>query len=215
MQTLAQIVIRDRRFQMLAVIIGAFTLSGLAWWGYHSYRTSLNERAQSSLMQQLEIFEKTRASKEPTKQAWLDLAASCESEYKKHASSDLAPFFKTFQSQALLEAGDRDQAIATLDVAYKAMGKQAPLSSLYATKLALMRFDSDKTEEHEQGRAELQALADDRHNSHRGMAWYALWYDAWVRNDQRTALAAYQQLMSFGQQSPYAQLAQQKIAFKA
>lgn len=216
MQTFAHMIIRDRRFQMLAVIVGAFALTGLAWWGYQSYRTSLNERAQVAFMQQVELFEKTRTAKETTPQAWRNFATDLGCAYQKHASSDLGPFFKTLQAQAFLEAGDREQAISTLAQAYNAMGKKSPLSYLYATKLALMRFDSEKTEVHEQGKQELQALADDRHNPHRGMAWYGLWHDAWVRNDQQAATAAYQQLVAFGQQgSHYAQLAQQKIAFKA
>jgi hypothetical protein len=211
MESVIEQVLKDRRVQFVGIILGTFVVAVFIWWGYSSYRESVNERAQQSLAIQLEAFERTRDDQNANAQAWAVIANMFERSYKEHASSDLAPFFMVFQAEALLRSGDRPQAIVLLDTAVRAMGKKAPLYWLYATKLGVVRLDSDQNDVHEQGKKDLMALAENGRNPHRGLAWYYLWHHAWVFHDTQMADLAMTKLQAFQRQgSQLGMLAKEK-----
>lgn len=193
----------DARVKLVAALLGGALIAGLVWWGYSSYRHTVNEKAQLALALRLDQFEKVGASKDATAEQWSTVAQDFATEYREHASSDLAPFFLTFEAEALQRAGKGQEALEILNKATHAMGSSHPLYYLYKTKAVILAQDT----------AQLQELAADVHNPQRGYALYELWYQAWVAGNREAADAAFTKLAAAGGQ--WAALAQSQQEFIA
>jgi hypothetical protein len=195
---------RDARVKLVLLLVGLGVAIGLTWWGYSFYRRSMNEKAQLALALPLEQFEKLAAEKQTAAASWEALAQEFETAYQEHRSSDLAPFFLTFEADSLVRAGKTDAAVTLLDTALAAMGSSNPLYYLYKIKLAILT----------QNKALMQELAADVHNPHRGYALYELWHQAWVAEDREVADQAYAKLMGLPDKR-WAMFVQSQLAFAA
>jgi hypothetical protein len=185
----------------LVVSIGA----SLFWWGYRSYRTTIEQQAQLALVTQMELVERARGHAETTAAMWEDIAGQLQRAYEAHASSSLAPFFKVYRADALIHAAQALQAseqgaqhdssaqlqraaLAELEHAVRELRKQKnTYYYLYAMKYAALLLDMgdlDNPASHEQGKRLLLDCAQDAQNPCSAMAWYYLWEYA---NDVRDA----------------------------
>ena len=193
----------DARVKFVVILVGVGLVAGLTWWGYSSYRGTVNEKAQLALAVRLDQFEKVVAAKDATAEQWQAIAQGLSADFSEHKSSDLAPFFLTFEAEALHRAGKAADAIALLNKALDQMGAGNPLYYLYKIKAVLLAQDTKQ----------LQELAADVRNPHRGYALYEVWYQAWVAGDREAADAALTKLMALGGQ--WAMLAQSQQEFVA
>lgn len=193
----------DARVKFVVILVGVGVVAGLTWWGYSTYRVTVNEKAQLALAVRLDQFEKVAAAKDAAAEQWQAVAQGLSTDFNEHKSSDLAPFFLTFEAEALHRAGKAADAIALLNKALDTMGVSNPLYYLYKIKAVLLAQDAQQ----------LQELAADVHNPHRGYALYEVWHQAWVAGNREAAAAALTKLMALGGQ--WAMLAQSQQEFVA
>lgn len=139
--------------------------------GYHWHTNRVNAAAQQAFSSAMEHFSKAQSSKTDM---WADVAAEFKMGYEQHSSSSLAPYFLAYQAQALLQQGNRHEAITVLETAIKDMSSSSPLFSIYKTQKALIKLDSEDGHMREHGLQELIALSQDTKNQHRDEALYYL-----------------------------------------
>jgi len=191
-------IVHDRRvlYGMGGIVLGVLIVGGGYW--FHRHRTEqYNQDAQVAFSYHLERMDLLSTNTSAQAGDWTALEESFGVEYSRYKDSSLGPYFRAFQSEAALRAGDREQAIALLAEAVRAMGSAAPLYYLYMVKLGVMQLDSHNEQHHESGMHDLLQLAQDTCNPYQGLAWYHLWHYAWVKGDSALIQRAYAKLQSF------------------
>lgn len=195
--------VHDARFQLVAALVGAALIGGLLWWGYRTYRGSVNEAAQLAFVAQYEQFEVVKQKVTQRPDLW---AASAEGFYKegqKQSSSDLAPFFTAFSAQAFSALGDHAAVKERMQELMRQLKPSNPLYYLYKTKAAVLGFES------------LDALAQDVKNPYRALAYYYTWYHAWIAGKEAEATAAYTKLQGLPDGTRLASYAAAQMEFTA
>lgn len=201
----------------LAVGVVVFLAAGLLlWWAYGNHRIKMNESAQVTFASHLELFIKTRTQEITDPAVWQNVADQFARGYAEYQSADIAPLFLAFQAEAVARSGSVEQAIALLEKMLQDMTSGHPFYYLYKIKMNLLRLEVPKPEVAAEGNRELEELARDPKNPHKGLAWYHIWHAAWVNQDEDRAQSSYSQLMMYQNQgAQWGALAQAQMEFLA
>ena len=178
----------------ILVAVGLVVAVGGGFYGYRWYVNTRDQAAHADFAYVQEKFENLMSSADVA--AWQDLAAESELGYKKHSSSGYAPYFKAIRAEALLREGKRSEALVELEDALKSLGTTTQVYYLYATKLALMKYDSDDAQVKEAGSRALKALAGDVRNPERDEVIYKLGLIAFINEGRAQALEIWQPILA-------------------
>jgi len=194
------------------VFFGAL-LVGIGYGGSSLYRwrvASREAQAQKDFSEAIQLFEQAKGRPEK----WEDVAGALALGYEQHHTSSLAPFFKLFQAQAMLNQKKRPEAIKLMDDAIERMSNDNVLLSSYQTKRALVKMDATDVAVQAAGLAELKAVADNANSPAQDVALFYLGMHYW-HHDQlvpaRDTWKKIEQLDKQGEQSPFALLVQEKL----
>jgi predicted negative regulator of RcsB-dependent stress response len=119
-----------------------------------------------------------------------------------------------YQAQAMIKQGNNEQAREVLGKAVNAMPSSSDLAPLFNIKMALMNLDSNAP----QAVAQLKELATNTSSHFSDAAAYYLGQYYWINNDEKQAKEVWHKMINATQtdkklgQSPWAQLAQEKMA---
>lgn len=191
------------RYAVYGLLVAFFL--GLSFTVYRWYVVMRESRAQVTFANYIEEFQQAKTD------ADYDTAATMfKLGYDQHSWSYLAPYFLTFQADALLKQDKKQEALAVLNEAIPQLSS-SPFENLYKTKQALIQLDLQD----EQGLAQLTALANDKNNSNRDMALFYLGLYHWVNDSVAQAKSVWQQLIEeFPErtnQSPWVKQAQTRL----
>lgn len=201
--------------QVLVGFAGVAILTVVAV-GFSFYRTHVNEQAHKALLQALSYYDgSVRFSSEAEK--WQKTEQVFKDGAQSYRGTHLGPVFLAYQSEALLNLGKHDEAIAILTRAVGMM-KNAAAKDFYRVKLALMMLDSSKEENKQQGLVALKEIANNTQSAAHEVALYQLGAYNWDRKNFAEAKSYWQMLLvKYGtdgsrQPSPYVELVKEKMA---
>lgn len=202
---------------MNALLMGALAVLvtlGL-WWGYSQFAGQKEKDAQKTLASCIELYDQAAGASE-TSIPWSTVETACKRAYDEYAQSALAPYFLSYQAEALIKQNKNDEAITVMTQMMNSMSKSSPLYNIYATKLALMQIDSADSAIHAQGLKRIEELAADSKNEQRDEALYYVGLYYWHHNDMVKAKEAWQTLVELSPQeegeSPWKQLISERLA---
>ncbi len=167
---------------------------GLSYWGYTSYRISIEQEAHKTFISCLKAFETPIGPKKANElnifdtdtlefathdEKWQKVAGMFNDAASKHSSSGLAPMFRAFESEALLNLGKKEEALSVLHNSVKTMSSPS-LKSVYEIKEALLQIDFNDASVKEQGLSSLRLIAADAQHLAHDRALYELGQYYWV-----------------------------------
>lgn len=207
-----QVINRNAKSLIATGVLTAILLGG--YYYVRVYRVEQDARAHATLTEVL--AEVTRASTKPD--AWQDVEIAARTGYRQHSGSSLAPYFLAIEADALAQQGKvvegRDQLAAVVG----SLSKDAPLTSLYALKLARMQLNAEDQAVRSQGLASLQTLAQDTKSVVHDEALFRLGKAFAQEKNGEQARQSFQQLIDTYKeskdaagQSVWAALAQEQI----
>jgi hypothetical protein len=208
-------------FSKCILIILSVTAAGVIVYGICKwYTVKHNKAAQKALALDIQSLEQAKQNIEIDKIALIE---KLEKDFQENKNSALAPYFLAFKGTLLEEQGDYTQALHALEEAVKKLSPGSeqylryssfnhPLYYLYATKLALLKLDAVDQKIVADGIESLQTLANSTKNQYRDMALYWSGLYAFENNNDQDARKWWQELTTVEPQSPWAQLAQEKLA---
>lgn len=195
--------------------------------GYTVYRQKMQVKAHATLVAALKVFEAPVVAgssnksdvKMPTQFAteeekWNKVQEIFKDAYNNHKGAGIAPYFLTYQAEALVQLGKFDEAIQALTDAIRLM-KSTELKAFYQVKLALIKLDSPKHQQ--EGLTELKKYADDQQGLAHENALYHMGNYYWYKKDFVQARNYWQQLViKYGLkdarlQSGFTELAKSKL----
>lgn len=188
----------------------AIMLSIVAAIGYGSYIWYVSSReahAHRLLTSGLQEFE--QALTQDNDHAWQSVAETFAAGYKRAASSNLAPIFLAFESEALLRQGKTEEARDRMHTVMKQLSPKSPFYYVYAIKSAMIDIDAEDTIIKDQGIKQLTALAQNMKNPQRDYALYQLGF-YYFMNEQADKAKEYltRLVREFATTSPWAHQAQ-------
>jgi len=196
----------------LAALVIACGIGG--YFGYRWYDSRKQAEAQYSFGMLLDQFN-TAFEKQDTDFAML--AQDFGAGYETHKNTAIAPYFLSFQADALLQAGNKKEALQVMDKAVTAHTSATPLLNLMKTKRALLALDANDDEaRQQQGLNELEKLGQDTTNMYRDYALYHLGMYHWIHENSNAARLAWQELVDIQDTgmfsaSPWASLVAEKL----
>ena len=208
-----QDVIARNAKSFIATGVVALALVG-GYYYLRVYRIEQDARAHATLTEVL--AEVTRAVSKPD--AWQDVEIAACTAYRQHSSSDIAPYFLAIEADALIEQGKATEGKELLRKAVSSMPSKAPLTDLYALKLARLEINAQEDASRKEGIAVLEKLAADDKSLVHDEAMFRLGkaYAQELRADE--AKKTFEQLVSTykeskepAAQSVWAGLAQEQI----
>lgn len=207
-----EVINRNAKSLITSAVLGAILLGG--YYYFRVYRVEQDARAHATLTEVL--AEVSRASGKP--EVWQDVEMAARTGYRSHSNSALAPYFLAIEADALVQQGKVDEGREQLASVVGTLPAQAPLTQLFALKLARMQVSSPDQEIHSKGIAGLQALAKDTRSVVHDEALYRLGKVLAHENQTQEARQAFEQLITTYKetkdaagQSVWASLAQEQI----
>jgi hypothetical protein len=177
--------------------LGVIVVLALAYGIFSYYKNSLSQQAHEAFVQRYADFEKTSADANPPSQ---DLINAVSQDYAQYKNSAYGSFFLALQAELQQRAGNKQDALATMDKAIADMSSaDSVLYHTYATKHALMQIDSIEPSVQTKGRQKLEKLAYMSKNPVRDMALYYMGYQAFIDNDAQGVQAAWGKLFDANQ----------------
>jgi len=200
------------RYGILAALV-LLMLIGLLL-GRHFFVSYREQNAQKALSMSLAESFNAQRTVQPD---WSMVAVNCAHAAEDNSSSHLKPYFMALQADALIKAGNTEQALEVMDAMLARMPTHDPLVPLYALKGALMSLDAADTLVQERGLKVLEKLASDEANIYRDAAQFYLGHYYWTRDQLDKARAVWQELVAqrrveLGMRSPWADLASSKLS---
>lgn len=125
---------------------------------------------------------------------WSGLLEKFESNYAKHASSSLLPYYLGYKVQILLAQEKRDEALTALDTMITDMVGSSVIA-LYEMERALIQLDGVDDQLNGVGLETLKTLAHDSDNKFRDSAQYYLGRYYWAHDQVEDARVVWQQLV--------------------
>jgi tetratricopeptide (TPR) repeat protein len=146
---------------------------------------------------------------------WEKVSALFNKAYQGNASSSIAPYFKAFEAEALLNQQKHSQAIETLAQAVSEINDPA-IKANYSLKLALMQLDDANESSHQKGFTHLKSLAENTKSLVHDAALFYLGSYFWHKQEFDVAKNYWNQLLlSYGPDSknpsPWADQAKEKL----
>jgi tetratricopeptide (TPR) repeat protein len=202
--------VADTRFirAALAVLLASVVIAG----GYGAYRWHISHREQKAQRSFAECL--SALGGEPKDVAeWKRIAELFKARYDRHASSNLAPFFLVYASDAEHAAGDAAAAESLMIRAVDLLPESSPVYYLLASKRALMKSDSSDAATREQGVRELQDLAQLPRNPYKDIPLYYRGLAAYQKGDFDGAKASWMRLIrEYGNDSLWSEPARTRLA---
>jgi tetratricopeptide (TPR) repeat protein len=218
--------IKKNRKLVIAGVVGVVVVVS-AVTGYWFYRIHVREQAHKAFAQALKYYDGVVGTTPSADTHGMFFASEIEKwqkteqvfkeAYENYKSTELAPMFKAYQSEALLNLGKHDEAIAVLSSAVDHI-KNAAVKDFYCVKLALMKLDSSNEVERQQGLGALKILADNTQSAAHETALYQLGAYYWSEKKFAEAKNYWQMLLvKYGTRdikhpSPYAEKVKEKLA---
>jgi len=190
--------------------IATLVLGGF-FWGYRFYAGQQEQNAQKTLASCIKLYEEA-AGANGTAGSWSIVEASCKRGHEEYAKSALAPYFLSYQAEALIKQNKIDEAAAVMTQMVNSMSQSSPLYYLYATKLALVQMDAADSAMHAAGSKRLEELALDTKNKQRDEALYYVGLHYWHHNDTVKAKEAWQQLADLPKMSDVPAQGQEQVS---
>jgi len=206
----------------------AVALIGFGILGYFELQKSRTLAAHKAFVSALKFFEAPLKSEgkrvgfqdvvfDTTEEKWKRTAEVFDQGYKNHASSSLAGLFLAYKSQALLNLGKHEEAIAALAAGVDLLPRD--LKEGYELKLALLKIDSQNEIFQKSGLDLLTHIAMDEKNHVQDAALYHLGLQFFVKKQFDQAQNYWGQLkLKYGKeqdsdkQSVWAEKAAEKLA---
>jgi tetratricopeptide (TPR) repeat protein len=202
-------------YSFLTTLLLGLCFAALVAVSYLVYRGFQDRAAQKVLGFYLEELRKTP----PTDAAsWGQFAVGFESTAREMGASSLAPYSFAAQAQALVQAGNIEQATVVLEQALQAMSPKSLLYYLYKTEYALLLMDAAAESDRTRGFAMLLELARNAENQYKDRALYYAGYHYWTLNNLVEAKNIWQELVDEDRHdkatpSPWAGLAEKKLSY--
>jgi len=199
----AESAVKHWRYLILGVA-GVFMLV-LAFLGYGYYSDWVQSSAHKAFVESLRYYDASVTGR-PTvmtngtiefatdEEKWKKVEDVFKSAYQSHKGAGIAPVFRVYQAEALVNLGKINEAIEMLAAAVKSM-PSAELKDFYSLKLALMKMDSPQQGMQQEGFADLKKVAENEKHFANEAGLYFLGYYFWTQKDFTQAKNYWQQLM--------------------
>lgn len=131
----------DKSTKILVVVL---LVAALGYGGFRVYKWRIAEReskASTMFSESMQLYMRAQEGEEQ----WDDVAGAFSLGYEKNSSSQIAPFFKLFQADAVLQQGQKEQARQLMDAGISELPKGSQLADLYKIKKALIDLDEEET----------------------------------------------------------------------
>jgi hypothetical protein len=212
--------------QVLVGVAGIVVFTAAAT-GYWFYKIHVRERAHKALLQALKYYDGSVGkiasadagavffSSEFEK--WQKTQSVFKEVYENYKGTSLAPIFLAYESEAMLNLGKHDEAVAILVSAVAKMENSA-VRDFYRVKLALMQLDSKKEQDQQLGLTALKLIADNAKSAAHEAALYQLGAYYWSEKKFIEAKSYWQILLvKYGVRdaknlSPYAEKVKEKLS---
>lgn len=191
-----QTVQKNDTIRLAVILIGVIVIGGVAFFGYRKYRVSREVAAQLDFGQGLREY--MRGAVRET--MWPEVQEIFKAGYDRNKSSSLAPYFRLFEANALIEQEKKEEALVIMNEALSMLSSSSPLYTMYATKRALLNIDLGKDD----GLEQLKQLAHDEKNVQRDLSLYYLGLYYWSKNDIDAAQREWRLLISLKNNDPKA-----------
>ncbi len=168
------------------IALGATVFFAHRWWVIKR-----EQAAQSDFSALIHDFETMSRDKNPE---WSSLLEKFEEQYAQHASSSLLPYYQSYKVQILLEQGDAQAALASLDNVISALGSSSYVP-LYEMERALIQLSSADESVKATGLTALKILAENTKNIFHDSAQFYLGRYYWSTGDVNSARVVWQQLV--------------------
>ncbi len=189
-------------FAIILAIVGAIGYGSYSW-----YVSSREAHAHRLLTAGLQEFE--QALTQDNNQTWQSVSETFAEGYKRAGSSNIAPLFLAFESEALLRQGKTDEARERMHMVMKQLSQKSPFYYVYAIKSAMFDIDAEDATIKEQGIKQLTALAQNMKNPQRDYALYQLGFHYYMNEQVDKAKEYFTRLVrEFATTSPWAHQAQ-------
>ncbi len=208
---------KEKNFRYAKYAIIVIALAGLSYGGLHVYRYYIYKReasAQKIFVQCLKELDNARSGT----RSWYDVEVIFKTGYNQNANSKLAPYFLTFEAEALHNQGKDKEAIKVFNEGLEKISKDSDLYGIYQTKLSIMKLDMKDEALQKEGVAQLEKIAclHQKCEPSSGMllALYTLGSYYWEKNHIEKAKDIWQKLVakeSQGYKSHYIKLAKEKL----
>lgn len=189
------------------VFAGALSLAlasgGIVWYRWQA--THKAQQAHKTLVETLKIFQSPiqkasdQEKRDPSKfysasEKWAHIATVCADAYQQYSSTTLAPFFLTYQADALLNMQKHEEALPLLKKAYSRLKNQA-LKDFLGVKIALVAMDCSSQATQQEGFLELKRLAENTNHTAHEYALYSLGLYFWDNKEFAQAKNYWQQML--------------------
>ena len=181
----------------LALSVLMFGLGMLGWLGYNYYSNRAEQAVFADLAENVEEFNKFLSSGRDVTLDGENKLDDLEHAFKigseRHSKSKLAPYFRLYEADALIQKGKFDEALNVLNLAINGVDKANPFYYLFLSKGALIKTDNESLKE--EGLKELNDLANDINNPFSAMAGYYLGLFYYHSNDEVKAKDIWQNVL--------------------
>lgn len=188
-----------------AFIIGfaGIAVAAAAGTGYWYYKGYMREQSHKAFVHALTYYEGAVGEKASTsgqqifatdEEKWTKTAHILNQAAQDYASSELAPLCKAMESDALVHLGKLDEAVALLAGVVDKIANVA-VRDFYRVKLALMKMDTGRELDMQQGLGALKMIADDAQSAAHESALYYLGAAYWGQKDFEQARGYWQTLL--------------------
>lgn len=212
---------------VIALVICA--VLGLGSYFYSSYKVGVNQRAYKAFNECMKYYEAPVVADQKSdtldidtisfssrEEKWEKVTSLFHKAFFDHASSSLAPFFKIFESEALLNQHKQTEAAQALAQGIEGI-KDTAIKESYSLKLALIQLDDQSNQsQQEQGLMLLKSLAENIKSTVHDAALFNLGFYYWNKHDFDSAKNYWNQLLlTYGADSknpsPWAEQAKEKL----
>ena len=162
--------------------------------GFFFYRLYVVYREQTAHKMFNTNMQAYKQALKDTDVEWQSVAEMFEQGHNKNTNSYLAPYFLSFQVEALLKQGKKEEALTVLDTIINKLSN-SPLLPLFKMKHALVRIDLEDSAHQQAGVKELESLIREKKNPYRDVALFYLGRYYWATDQVAQAQQVWQQLV--------------------
>ena len=171
---------RTKRFVHGTSLVLLLCAVGGGIYGFNYWRASCSERdAQLAYLDCCHAVDQIGSDQSDDRQHVQELINDAVTH---HSTSAYGPLFHVLNADVHASGGDNGAAVAAMKQASTSIASSSPLAGLVQLRYALMRLDSQDTDERDQGFEELQRLATTDTNMHRDAALFYLGCYHWSQD---------------------------------
>jgi len=179
----------DKSTQIFLLVL---LLAVVGYGGYRVYKWRIAQReskAHTMFNESMQLYTRAQQGGEQ----WDDVAGAFSLGYEQNSSSQIAPFFRLFQADALIKAGEKERGDALMASAISELPKNSPFADAYKIKRALLHLDLDNETQKAQALETLEKIAA-KESPGQSLALYYLGSYYWQQGDTQKAKQLLSQL---------------------